>query len=417
MGARHPNGTQGMIVDPTPDRLRTADGGANNSPIDRHVLCPTDNGAPAIRESGAGSSGTTGAGIEGEGGYKVLQKIRGGISKSLRFMSLQERAIAAMDPSTIVNSTSTLTVDTGETGKTDSNATTTLRVRARKSRILCMIYTVHLPPSYENANLRAQASTWGKKCDGFFAASNYTDHATGSIDLPHPGPETYGNIWQKTRSMWAYAHDHYRNDYDFFTVGGDDLYVAVDNLRAFVDGPYVMALEDGFLDTLVDKIKWWIHAPVDKDSRPRPLLFGTPIMFRNRFLPMGGPGYTLSRAALDVLVEKVLPSHRTDDVDPREDILLGMSLSEQRVYLSDATDAKDGQRYRESAETSYNFKGEGMKFLNESFGLNYPHGIDSVSDQQIGFHLKNDVERLKSENCTIADLIYRYHAILYDWCE
>ena len=48
----------------------------------------------------------------------------------------------------------------------------------------------------------------------------------------HEGPESYFNMWQKIRSMWAYAYDNYRNDYDFFHIGGDDMYVVVDNLRA-----------------------------------------------------------------------------------------------------------------------------------------------------------------------------------------
>ena len=52
-----------------------------------------------------------------------------------------------------------------------------------------MVCTVDLPES--RANLKAQAETWASKCDGFWAASNYTDHTIGSIDLVYEGPESY----------------------------------------------------------------------------------------------------------------------------------------------------------------------------------------------------------------------------------
>ena len=38
----------------------------------------------------------------------------------------------------------------------------------------------------------------------------------------------------RTRSNWRYVHTHYRNDFDLFIFGGDDMYVLVENLRAYV---------------------------------------------------------------------------------------------------------------------------------------------------------------------------------------
>jgi hypothetical protein len=120
-GARHPNGTEGMLVDPSPNRLAT---------LDRtKIQC----------------SPTKGAGIEGEGGYKVLQKVK------------------AENPNIV------------KTGP----------------RILCLVYSVDLPPNGVNddvanhANLRSIATTWGSKCDGFIGASNSTNHSIGAIDLLH----------------------------------------------------------------------------------------------------------------------------------------------------------------------------------------------------------------------------------------
>lgn len=49
--------------------------------------------------------------------------------------------------------------------------------------------------------------------------------------IKHEGPETYGNMWQKIRAIWKYISFHYKDDFDWFVLGGDDLFMIVENLR------------------------------------------------------------------------------------------------------------------------------------------------------------------------------------------
>jgi hypothetical protein len=44
-------------------------------------------------------------------------------------------------------------------------------------------------------------------------------------------------MWQKVRSIWRYVHEHFAEDFDFFTMHGDDVYYAVENLRQFLLSP------------------------------------------------------------------------------------------------------------------------------------------------------------------------------------
>jgi len=69
--------------------------------------------------------------------------------------------------------------------------------------------------------------------------SNLTDPALGTVNILHEGPETYNNIWQKVRSMWSYVYDHYYEKYDWFHIGGDDLYLVS---RSVFRGPFVSVL-------------------------------------------------------------------------------------------------------------------------------------------------------------------------------
>lgn len=49
--------------------------------------------------------------------------------------------------------------------------------------------------------------------------------------IKHEGSEEYDNMWQKSRAIWKYMNFHYNNDFDWFVLGGDDLFVIVENLR------------------------------------------------------------------------------------------------------------------------------------------------------------------------------------------
>jgi hypothetical protein len=51
-----------------------------------------------------------------------------------------------------------------------------------------------------------------------------------------------------------------------------------------------------------------------------------------------------------------------------------------------------------------------VEFVDDRIKFNI--GIDYASDQQIGFHLKDDRLKLQSMNRTVADSIYRYFTFL-----
>lgn len=73
--------------------------------------------------------------------------------------------------------------------------------------------------------------TWGKDCDGYMASSDKTDPSIGAVKIMHKGEESWSNMWQKMRSTWSYIADNYAEDYDWFFVGGDDVFLVAENLR------------------------------------------------------------------------------------------------------------------------------------------------------------------------------------------
>ena len=72
-----------------------------------------------------------------------------------------------------------------------------IAVNEARPRILCLVYT----HGGAHSTLQVLVDTWATQCDGFIAASNATDPSIGAFDLKHDGPEAYGNMWQKVRSL------------------------------------------------------------------------------------------------------------------------------------------------------------------------------------------------------------------------
>ena len=106
------------------------------------------------------------------------------------FEITQEQAQCDLNDATMQLLTNKVHVDFDAHERAETQARNGGKPRAK---ILCMIYIVEkfhyrLPTIYQ---------TWGKKCDGFVAASNISDPVFHTVNIPHEGPEEYDNMWQK----------------------------------------------------------------------------------------------------------------------------------------------------------------------------------------------------------------------------
>lgn len=152
---------------------------------------------------------------------------------------------------------------------------------ARKVRIFCGIYTM---AKNHETNVKATRDTWGKNCDGFLAFSTLQDNSIPAIKIDHEGEESYDNMWQKSRSIWKYIGKHFLQEFDFFLLGGDDMFYIIENLRAYLVSPDIYSL-------------WNSH----EDRKG--------VFLGRRFFPpkqevfnSGGAGYLLDQKAVEVLV-------------------------------------------------------------------------------------------------------------------
>uniref|UniRef100_A0A7S4M799 Hexosyltransferase n=1 Tax=Odontella aurita TaxID=265563 RepID=A0A7S4M799_9STRA len=204
--------------------------------------------------------------------------------------------------------------------------------------------------------------------------------------------------------MWAYAYDHYIDEYDYFYICGDDMYVVVDNLRAYLDGPDVRSLLDGYLDPLTmaydaAKARGWL---TNATGRPRPLVLGLPLFLGNRPFPSRGSGYVLNRAALQLLGEVGLPSFRAHDVTSQEDVCIGDFFASQGIHCAMFLDKTGARKFGAWME----------RYWQRRFKIPIKYGLDAVAEQRISMHLKGS----RGGKSALPYVIRHYDAVLWGLC-
>ena len=165
-------------------------------------------------------------------------------------------------------------------------------------KLFCAVYT-HAGSSRMTV---AALETWARRCDGFMAASTVTDAAKGMVHLPHGGNHygQYKGIWQKVRSMMTYIYTHYGDEYDYFHFNGDDVFLIVENLKAFLQ------------EKRPRYVGMWRSAHHMKH-------WSTNLakLHPDFYYPLGGAGYTMSQDTLRQLVQEIFPvcESTTDESD------------------------------------------------------------------------------------------------------
>eukprot|EP00611_Tribonema_gayanum_P021853 TRINITY_DN4295_c0_g1_i1.p1 TRINITY_DN4295_c0_g1~~TRINITY_DN4295_c0_g1_i1.p1 ORF type:complete len:463 (-),score=143.67 TRINITY_DN4295_c0_g1_i1:57-1445(-) len=260
-------------------------------------------------------------------------------------------------------------VPEGECQKADGHSKLLSKVNiwggsARKTpRVFCGIYTHH---KNHDTKVKAIKETWASRCDGFVPFSDQDDTTIPTLGIKHIGEESWDNMWQKTRAIWQYIHHHYRNDYDWFLMGGDDMFIVVENLRK-----YLVQSEKAF------------------KNEAKPFYLG--MRFRlpsNDIFHSGGASYVLNVAALDALVSAMqLPSCGPDLRTFAEDVQVAKCLKAVGVLPLDTKDALGEERFHPFTPGHHlQYRIPAKKDWYAEYAIGLKEGMACCSADSISFH-------------------------------
>ena len=138
--------------------------------------------------------------------------------------------------------------------------------------------------------------------------------------------------------MWAYIYDNYYEDFDFFHIGGDDLYVLVENLRLYLESEEIQTAANG-----------GTYLPDGSETSQTPLFLGRRFAYQgdmNDIFISGGSGYTMNKAALKGLVTEGLPNVFPHAYTFSEDTMIARLFRKKfGVVPYETKDEAGGERY------------------------------------------------------------------------
>ncbi len=248
----------------------------------------------------------------------------------------------------------------------------------KRDKIFCLVYTIEkfhdrIPNILE---------TWGPKCDGFMVGSTKTDPSIGAVNIPHEGPEEYNNIWQKVRSMWSYIYDNYYDKYDWFHIGGDDLFLIVENLKYYLESEEIRTASNG-----------GIYLPQGDETMQTPLLLGRRFAYQgdmDNIFDSGGSGYTMNKAALKLLVTEAFPNYFPHLKTFSEDTMVAKLLKKTDMVLPyDTKDDAGGERYmpfNPGHHWGYRLPENPKDDWYAMYSIDIKEGPEHCSPQSIAFH-------------------------------
>lgn len=236
--------------------------------------------------------------------------------------------------------------------------------RRKPLRLLCLAFTYE--PRHES--VRAALFTWARDCDGYLAVSNSTaDTSLPTVTLQGSegegggeGPgESYGSMSIKSRLIWTMvAQSQLIDEYDYFLLSGDDIYVFVDNLKAYLR---YIELSSAYSTPIF----------VGRKMQQNALL---------RFYH-GGSGYVMNRAAVSLLnhLFVTLPDACLTHVHTSmEDVMTARCLMHGGVHTFDAKDPVSGRHIFHPHRPDEAFQPRNKEFMQQVHSYETGEGCCSV---------------------------------------
>ena len=199
--------------------------------------------------------------------------------------------------------------------------------------------------------------------------------------------------------MWSYVYDNYYEKYDWFHIGGDDLYLILENLRYYLESEEIRTAANG-----------GIYLPDGTETMQTPLFMGRRFAYMgdmNDIFNSGGSGYTMNKAALKALVVNGFPNYFPHAHTFSEDTMVAKVFRKLGVYPYETKDENGSERYMPflpGHHYSYRLPANPQDDWYAKYSINIKQGAEHCSPRSVAFHYVKE------------NMMKRLHVLLYHKC-
>jgi glycoprotein-N-acetylgalactosamine 3-beta-galactosyltransferase len=187
--------------------------------------------------------------------------------------------------------------------------------------------------------------------------------------------------------MWSYIYDNYYGEYDWFHIGGDDLFLIVENLKYYLESEEIRTAANG-----------GIYLPDGTETVQTPLLLGRRFAYMgdlNDIFDSGGSGYTMNKAALKSLVVEAFPNYFPHTHTFSEDTMVAKLFRKMNVLPYDTKDDEGSERYMPflpGHHYNYRLPKDPLKSKDwyAKYSINIKEGLEHCSPRSVAFHYVKD---------------------------
>lgn len=176
-------------------------------------------------------------------------------------------------------------------------------------------------------------------------------------------------MWQKSRSIWKYINAHLVNEYDYFLLGGDDMFYIIENLRAYLGSDEITKLQMERNGLYLGRVF----------QPPNQLTFNS-----------GGAGYILDKKSVKILGENIdSPKCYPHQQGFWEDVNVANCLkkSDETIVPYDTRDSLERERFHPfspSLHLAYRIPATPDWYA--KYNPNLKLGFECCSQDSISFH-------------------------------
>ena len=254
-------------------------------------------------------------------------------------------------------------------------------------------------------------TTTRSRCDGLLIVSNENNTTLGTIKIVQQmevGDDNYNNQYTIWNYIYHYNNGYYYNKYDWFHLSDDNAFVIVDNLKLYLQS-----------NEIQQACKFGILTKEEEDEATTNTIYQIPLLLGQRYavygnmsdiFVSGGPGSTINKAALKLLILDGLSKYHTTKRTRYSDYIISKIFQQLNVLPYDTRDDNDGSERYNSFTPSVHWTYRPPKpTVKDWYPLYYigPHiwGKNHCSIHSVGFHyIKKTDEQL------------RLYALLYGMC-